>query len=311
MKNVLITGAAGFIGSHLCDLFLDKNYNVTGFDNLITGRIQNIEHLKNISNFDFIESDLAKGISIKKKFDYILHFACPASPKDYMNYPLETLKVLSHGTENILNKALNDGAKILLASTSEIYGDPLEHPQKESYYGNVSSTGIRSVYDEGKRFLEAMTYAYHRKYNLDVRIVRIFNTYGKRMKFNDGRVIPSFFNQIKNNNKLTVFGDGNQTRSFCYIDDLVNGIYRLLECHYPYPINIGNPEEITILELIKEFENLYEKSFEIDFHPLPENDPKRRNPDISLANKLIEWKPEISISKGLKKCKPYYDKIID
>ncbi len=301
MKNILISGVAGFLGSHLADFYLKKNFNVIGIDNFLTGSYENIKH--NIKNnlFHFIEHDLCKKIKINEKLDFILHFASPASPVDYLKYPIETLKIGSFGTNNMLEMALDKNATILVASTSEIYGDPLEHPQSESYFGNVNPIGPRSVYDESKRFLEALTTAYHTKKNVDVRIVRIFNTYGPRMRINDGRAIPNFINQALKNKNITVYGDGNQTRSFCYVDDTINGIDKILNSNYNYPVNIGNPDEFTILYLAKKIKTLIESKSKIIFKNLPENDPKIRRPNINLAKNIFHWEPNINLNQGLDK----------
>jgi dTDP-glucose 4,6-dehydratase len=304
--TVLITGAAGFIGSHLCDLFISKNYRVIGIDNLITGNIKNISHLKKNSNFQFLEIDITENFKIKTKFDFILHFASAASPIDYLKIPLETLRAGSLGTENILKIALKNNARILIASTSEVYGDPLEHPQNEKYFGNVNPIGPRGVYDEAKRFQEALTTAYHTFYGLDIRIARIFNTYGSRMRVNDGRVVPAFFGQILRGESLTLFGDGSQTRSFCFIDDMIDGIYKLLHSNYTKPVNLGNPEEIALIDFANEIIAMGETNNKIVFKPLPLNDPLKRKPDISLAKKLFNWKPNISRMEGLEKTFKYF-----
>ena len=306
MKTVLITGVAGFIGSHLADYFLKHTYKVIGIDNLSTGNLKNIKHHLLNDNFKFIESDVCTKFQISEKIDFILHFASPASPVDYLKYPIKTLKIGSQGTENMLELALAKKSKVLVASTSEIYGDPLEHPQSENYYGNVNPIGPRGVYDEAKRYLEALTMAYYRKFKLNVRIVRIFNTYGPRMRVNDGRAIPNFINQALNNKNFTVYGDGNQTRSFCYITDTVNGIIKLLKSNYHYPMNIGNPNEHTILDLIDEISKLISNTSKIIYHPLPENDPKIRKPDISVAKKIIKWHPKIELRDGLINTIKYY-----
>ena len=301
MKNVLITGAAGFLGSHLCDYFIKKNFFVTGIDNLITGNINNVKHLINNRNFKFINQDVCNYLKINDKIDYILHFASPASPIDYLKIPIQTLKVSAIGTHNLLGLALVKNAKILVASTSEIYGDPLVHPQSEEYWGNVNPVGPRSVYDEAKRFMESLTMAYHNFHGLKISIARIFNTYGPRMRLNDGRVIPEFMGQCLRNENLTVFGDGSQTRSFCYVDDLIEGIYRLLMSDIFQPVNIGNPNEIKIIDFADEILKLTNSSSKIIFKPLPVNDPMQRKPDISKAMKHLNWKPKISRSVGLKK----------
>lgn len=303
MKKILITGAAGFIGSHLCDFFLNKNFQVIGIDNLLTGSINN---LNQSSNFSFLKHDIRKKISFRNKIDYILHFASPASPKDYLNFPIETLEVGSIGTQNMLDLAVKNNSTILVASTSEIYGDPLEHPQKESYFGNVNPIGPRGVYDEAKRYLEALTIAYKNKKKLDVRIARIFNTYGPRMRVNDGRAVPNFINQALNNQDFTIYGDGNQTRSFCFIDDTIKGIFKLLLSNYKFPVNIGNPSEISIIDLVKKIKEFIPCSSKIKYLDLPQNDPKIRRPDISVAKKILNWEPKTEINEGLKKTINYF-----
>ncbi|GGI56299.1 UDP-glucuronic acid decarboxylase family protein [Winogradskyella haliclonae] len=299
-KSILITGAAGFLGSHLCDRFIREGFLVIGMDNFITGDKKNISHLEHHSNFRFIEHDVTEFIKIDENLDYILHFASPASPIDYLKIPIQTLKVGSLGTHNLLGLAKAKRARILVASTSEVYGDPLVHPQPESYFGNVNSIGPRGVYDEAKRFQESITMAYHRFHGLDVRIVRIFNTYGPRMRLNDGRVIPAFMGQVLRGEDLTVFGDGLQTRSFCYVDDQIEGIFRLLFSDYSYPINIGNPNETTILDFAKEIISLGNSTQKIVYKPLPQNDPLQRQPDITLAKKLLNWQPKIHREQGMK-----------
>lgn len=306
MKRVLITGAAGFIGSHLCDRFIKEGMYVIGMDNLITGDLKNIEHLFEHPFFEFHHHDVTKFVHVPNHLDYILHFASPASPIDYLKIPIQTLKVSSLGTHNLLGLARVKKARILIASTSEVYGDPLVHPQTEDYYGNVNAIGPRGVYDEAKRFQESLTMAYHTFHGLETRIVRIFNTYGPRMRVNDGRVIPAFMGQILRNEPLTVFGDGNQTRSFCYIDDQIEGIFRLLMSDYHLPVNIGNPEEITINEFVKEIAQLAGKEVEIVNKPLPVNDPLQRKPDISLAIQLLNWEPKVGRSEGLKLTFDYF-----
>ena len=306
MKKVLITGGAGFLGSHLCDLFVNKGFHVIAMDNLITGDIQNIEHLLPLPNFEFSHHDISKFVHIPGKLDYILHFASPASPIAYLKIPIQTLKVGSLGTHNLLGLALAKNARILVASTSEVYGDPLIHPQSEDYWGNVNPIGPRGVYDEAKRFQEAITMAYHRFHNLETRIVRIFNTYGPRMRLNDGRALPAFIGQALRGEDLTVFGDGSQTRSFCYVGDLVDGIYRLLMSDYSEPVNLGNPDEITILDFAKEIIQLTGTSQKIVHKELPTNDPKQRQPDISLAKKLLHWEPKVSRAEGLKITYDYF-----
>lgn len=299
-KRVLITGAAGFLGSHLCDRFVKEGFNVIGMDNLITGHISNIEHLFNEPKFDFIRHDVSNFVFTPGKLDYILHFASPASPIDYLKIPIQTLKVSSLGTHNLLGLAKAKNARILVASTSEVYGDPKVHPQNESYWGNVNPIGPRGVYDEAKRFQEALTMAYHRFHGLETRIVRIFNTYGPKMRLNDGRVLPAFIGQSLRNEPFTVFGDGSQTRSFCYVNDLIEGIYRLLFSDHSGPVNIGNPDEISILDFATEIMELAGNNSEIIYKDLPENDPKQRQPDISLARKLFDWSPKVERGEGLK-----------
>jgi dTDP-glucose 4,6-dehydratase len=307
-KRVLITGAAGFIGSHLCDRFLSEGFTVIGMDNLSTGSLENIEHLFGNPRFQFHHYDVTNFIHVPGELHYVLHFASPASPADYLRMPIQTLKVGALGTHKCLGLARAKGATILVASTSEVYGDPLEHPQKESYWGNVNPIGVRGVYDEAKRFMEAMTMAYHRTHGLSVRIVRIFNTYGPRMRLQDGRALPNFITQALTNQPLTVYGDGSQTRSFCYIDDLVEGIFRLLvHTDYPFPVNLGNPEEITILDMAREVLRLIpESQSEIVFKPLPEDDPKVRRPDITLARELLGWEPRVTSLEGLPKTIAYF-----
>ena len=305
MARVLITGGAGFIGSYLCDRFLAEGDDVTCMDNLITGSVDNISHLQD-SRFSFINYDVTNYIYIKGDVDYILHFASPASPLDYMEYPIQTLKVGSLGTHKVLGLAREKGARFLLASTSETYGDPLVHPQNEDYWGNVNPVGPRGVYDEAKRFAEAMTMAYHRYHKVDTRIVRIFNTYGPRMRIKDGRAIPNFIAQALSDEDVTVFGDGMQTRSFCYIEDMVEGIYRLLKSDYNMPVNIGNPHEMTVIGLAREIISLTGSKSKIVNNPLPEDDPKVRQPDITRANNILRWKPQVSLTDGLKRTIEYF-----
>ena len=299
MKAV-ITGAAGFLGSHLVERFLKADYRVIGVDNLITGSPRNIAHI-DTPDFKFINHNVIESIPVKEEVDGILHFASPASPIDFDKIPLEIMDVNSIGTRNCLEFARKRGIRFFMASTSEVYGDPLVHPQKEDYFGNVNPRGIRSVYDESKRFSEAMTYAYKRLYDIDIRVVRIFNTYGPRMRPDDGRVIPTFVRQALQGKPLTVFGDGKQTRSFCYVDDLIEGIFRLYHSDYTDPVNIGNPREFTILQLVKVLEEVVGKSLKLDFKPLPQNDPLRRKPDIWKAREILKWEPEISLKEGLRK----------
>tara|TARA_Y100000768_G_scaffold389020_1_gene390442 strand:- start:3765 stop:4703 length:939 start_codon:yes stop_codon:yes gene_type:complete len=306
LKTVLITGCCGFIGSHLSEYFTNKEFNVIGIDNLLTGNFDNIKHLNKLNNFKFYEHDVCKEINIKTKIDYILHFASTASPIDYLKFPIKTLQIGSIGTENILKLGVKNNATVLVASTSEIYGDPLEHPQKETYYGNVNPIGPRGVYDEAKRYLEAMTIAYKNKKKLNIRIVRIFNTYGPKMRINDGRAIPNFINQILNNKDITVYGDGNQTRSFCYIDDTISGVIKLLKTDYQLPVNIGNPKEYTILQLVDKIKAIIPSSSNIVYRNLPENDPKIRRPDIQLAKKLLNWEPKTKLIDGLERTIKYY-----
>lgn len=305
-KNILISGAAGFLGSHLCDRFINEGFRVFGIDNFITGDKDNIQHLFNHPNFHFLDHDVTNHIDIKSPLDYILHFASPASPIDYLKIPIQTLKVGSLGTHNLLGLAKAKQARILIASTSEIYGDPLVHPQHEDYYGNVNSIGPRGVYDEAKRFQEAITMAYQRFHGVETRIARIFNTYGPRMRLNDGRVIPAFMGQALRGESLSVFGKGDQTRSFCYVDDLVNGIYKLLFSDYSLPVNLGNPDEITIIDFANEILKLTESDQKINFKPLPEGDPLKRQPDISLAKKELNWIPKTSRSDGMKNTFDYF-----
>ena len=306
IKRVLITGAAGFLGSHLCDRFMAEGCRVVAMDNLITGDKKNIEHLFGQPNFEFIEHDVTQFIAVAGPVDYIMHFASPASPIDYLKIPIQTLKVGSLGTHNLLGVAKEKKARILIASTSEVYGDPLVHPQDETYCGNVNTIGPRGVYDEAKRFQESITMAYHRFHGLETRIARIFNTYGPRMRLNDGRVIPAFMGQALRGEDLTVFGDGMQTRSFCYVADQVEGLFRLLMSDYTDPVNIGNPHEITILAFAKEIINLTESDQKIVFEPLPQDDPMQRQPDITLAQNLLGWSPKVEREEGMKKTYAYF-----
>jgi dTDP-glucose 4,6-dehydratase len=305
-ERVLITGGAGFIGSHLCDRFLKEGYQVIAMDNLITGDLRNIEHLFKDPDFEFYHHDVTKFVHVPGELRYILHFASPASPIDYLKIPIQTLKVGSLGTHNLLGLARSKKARILVASTSEVYGDPLVHPQTESYYGNVNPIGPRGVYDEAKRFQEAMTMAYHTYHGLETRIVRIFNTYGPRMRLNDGRVLPAFIGQALRGEDLTVFGDGSQTRSFCYVDDQVEGIYKLLLSDYHLPVNIGNPDEITIRQFAEEIVKLTGTKQKIVFMPLPQDDPKQRQPDTTRAREILGWEARVSRAEGLKITYEYF-----
>ena len=305
-ERVLITGAAGFLGSHLCDRFIREDFHVIGMDNLITGDLRNIEHLFKLEHFEFYHHDVSKFIHVPGDLKYILHFASPASPIDYLKIPIQTLKVGSLGTHNCLGLAKSKNARILVASTSEIYGDPLVHPQPEEYWGNVNPVGPRGVYDEAKRFQEAITMAYHNFHGLETRIVRIFNTYGPRMRLNDGRALPAFIGQALRGEDLTVFGDGSQTRSFCYVDDLVEGIYRLLLSDYHFPVNIGNPSEITLKQFAEEVITLTGTKQKIVYKPLPVDDPKQRRPDITKARDILKWEPKVERKEGLKATYEYF-----
>ena len=305
-QRVLITGAAGFLGSHLCDRFIKEGYHVIGMDNLITGDLKNIEHLFKQEHFEFYHHDVSKFIHVPGELAYILHFASPASPIDYLKIPIQTLKVGSLGTHNCLGLAKTKKARVLIASTSEIYGDPLVHPQTEEYWGNVNPIGPRGVYDEAKRFQEAITMAYHNFHGLETRIVRIFNTYGPRMRLNDGRALPAFIGQALRGEDLTVFGDGSQTRSFCYVDDLVEGIYRLLLSDYHLPVNIGNPSEITLKQFAEEVITLTGTKQKIVYRPLPVDDPKQRQPDITKAQEILGWQPKVERKEGLKATYEYF-----
>lgn len=306
MKRVLIAGGAGFLGSHLCDRFLNEGYKVICMDNLITGSENNIKHLLNNENFELINHDICEFINIEGEIDYILNFASPASPIDYLKIPIETLKAGSIGVHNLLGIARSKNARILIASTSEVYGDPKESPQTEEYWGNVNPIGPRSVYDEAKRFQEAITMAYHTHYGLEVRIVRIFNTYGPRMRLDDGRALPAFVGQAMRGEDITVFGDGSQTRSFCYVDDLIEGIYRLLFSEYSLPVNIGNPDEITIKEFAEEVIKLTGTNQKIIYKDLPTDDPKQRKPDISKARDILKWEPKVGRKEGLRITYEYF-----
>tara|TARA_X000000368_G_C23006612_1_gene701468 strand:- start:250 stop:1194 length:945 start_codon:yes stop_codon:yes gene_type:complete len=306
MKKILITGCAGFIGSHLCNYYLENKFKVFGIDNLLTGSVKNIESNFKNPNFKFIEFDICSEIKIKEKIDYILHFASPASPIDYLKHPIKTLRIGSIGTENLLDLAKKNDCIILVASSSEVYGDPLVHPQNESYFGNVNAVGPRGVYDEAKRYLEAITTAYKNKFNLNVRIARIFNTYGPNMRKSDGRAIPNFINQALSNKEITIYGDGTQTRSFSYIDDTVNGLTKLLESDYSYPVNIGNPLEYSINDLVEIILKITKSKSKVSYHKLPIDDPKVRRPDISIAKKKLSWNPKIELNIGLEKTIKYF-----
>ncbi|WP_353127118.1 UDP-glucuronic acid decarboxylase family protein [Parapedobacter pyrenivorans] len=310
-KRILITGAAGFLGSHLCDRFIKEDYHVIGMDNLITGDLRNIEHLFKLDNFEFYNHDVSTFVHVPGKLDYILHFASPASPIDYLKIPIQTLKVGSLGTHHLLGLARAKGARILVASTSEVYGDPTVSPQPEEYWGNVNPVGPRGVYDEAKRFQEAITMAYHTFHGLETRIVRIFNTYGPRMRLNDGRVLPAFIGQALRGEDLTVFGDGSQTRSFCYVDDQVEGIYRLLHSDYSHPVNIGNPDEITIKQFGEEIIKLTGTTQKLVYHELPVDDPKQRRPDITKARELLGWEPQVGRAEGLRITYDYFRSLPD
>ena len=305
-KRVLVTGAAGFLGSHLCDRFIREGYDVIGMDNLITGDLRNIEHLFKLKEFEFYDHDVSKFIHIPGQLDYILHFASPASPIDYLKIPIQTLKVGALGTHNCLGLALEKQATILVASTSEVYGDPLVHPQAEEYWGNVNPVGPRGVYDEAKRFMESITMAYHTFHGIDIRIARIFNVYGPRMRLNDGRALPAFIGQALRGENLTVFGDGSHTRSFCFVEDTIEGIYRLLLSDYCMPMNIGNPDEISILDFAKEVLDLTNNQVSIIFKPLPVDDPKNRQPDISKAKEILGWEPKVKRQDGLRVTLEYF-----
>jgi dTDP-glucose 4,6-dehydratase len=305
-KRILITGGAGFLGSHLCDRFIKEGYEVVAMDNLITGNLKNIEHLFKLKEFEFYHNDVTKFIHVAGDLDYILHFASPASPIDYLKIPIQTLKVGAMGTHNCLGLAKAKGARILVASTSEVYGDPLVHPQTEEYWGNVNPVGPRGVYDEAKRYMESITMAYHNFHGVDTRIIRIFNTYGPKMRLNDGRALPAFIGQALRGEDLTVFGDGSQTRAFCYVDDLVEGIYRLLLSDYTMPVNIGNPNEISLKDFAEEVLKLTGNKVKIIYKPLPEDDPKQRKPDITKAKKILGWEPKVERAEGLAKTFDYF-----
>ncbi|QCR24765.1 UDP-glucuronic acid decarboxylase family protein [Pontibacter sp. SGAir0037] len=305
-KRVLITGGAGFLGSHLCDRFIKEGYHVIAMDNLITGNIENIEHLFKLPQFEFYHHDVSKFVHVPGELDYILHFASPASPIDYLKIPIQTLKVGSLGTHNLLGLAKAKGARMLIASTSEVYGDPEVHPQQEDYWGNVNPVGPRGCYDEAKRFQEAMTMAYHMHHGLETRIVRIFNTYGPRMRLDDGRVLPAFLSQALRGEPLSIFGDGSQTRSFCYVDDLIEGIYRLLLSDYAMPVNIGNPSEITIKEFAEEICKLTGVELKVEYQPLPKDDPQKRQPNITKAKEILGWEPKVDRAEGLRKTLEYF-----
>ncbi|MCX8091174.1 MAG: SDR family oxidoreductase [Verrucomicrobiae bacterium] len=302
----VVTGAAGFLGSHLVDLLLARGHRVIGIDNFITGTVDNIAHLAGNTRFRFIQQDVTEFLFLNEPVDYVWHFASPASPADYLEFPIQTLKVGSLGTHKALGLAKHKRARFLLASTSEVYGDPLVHPQTEDYWGNVNPVGPRGCYDEAKRFAEALTMAYHREHRLQTRIVRIFNTYGPRMRLNDGRVVPAFISQALRGKPLTVFGDGSQTRSFCYVSDLIEGVYRLMLSNYPLPVNIGNPTELTVLEFARQIIRLTGSRSRIAFKPLPQDDPRQRRPDISRARKLLKWEPKVPLEVGLKKTIEYF-----
>lgn len=311
MKTAVVTGGSGFLGSHLCDRLIEEGMRVICIDNLLTGNIRNIEHLFGNENFSFIKHDVTNFIHVPGKIDYVLHFASPASPIDYLQLPIQTLKVGSLGTHKALGLAKEKNAVFLLASTSEVYGDPEIHPQREDYWGNVNPIGPRGVYDEAKRFAEAITMAYHRYHGVDTKIVRIFNTYGPRMRLNDGRALPAFMSQALKNEDMTVFGDGNQTRSFCYVSDLIDGIFRLLISDENNPVNIGNPEEITINQMAEEIKNITDSRSRIVYKELPVDDPKVRQPDISRAKALLDWTPNVSRQEGLKITLDYFKEILD
>ncbi|MEM9444765.1 MAG: UDP-glucuronic acid decarboxylase family protein [Verrucomicrobiota bacterium] len=306
MSTTVVTGAAGFLGSHLCDKLLSKGHRVIGIDNFITGNVANIEHLAGNKQFKFIKQDVTEYLYLPEDIDFIFHFASPASPIDYLELPIQTLKVGSLGTHKALGLAKAKKARLLLASTSECYGDPLEHPQKESYWGNVNPVGPRGVYDEAKRFAEAMTMAYNRSHGVETRIVRIFNTYGPRMRLKDGRVVPAFIGQALKDEDITVFGDGSQTRSFCFVSDLIEGIYRLSQSDFAEPVNIGNPTELTIREFAERIINATGSKSKIIYEPLPQDDPKQRQPDITRAKEILDWEPTVPLQEGLEKTIEYF-----
>ena len=309
--RILITGAAGFLGSHLCDRMIKEGHEVIGMDNLITGDMNNLSHLMPVEQFSFYHHDVTKFVHVPGELDAIMHFASPASPLDYLKMPIQTLKVGSLGTHNLLGLAKTKGATFMIASTSEVYGDPLVHPQTEEYWGNVNPIGPRGVYDEAKRFQQAMTMAYHTYHNVDIRIVRIFNTYGPRMRVNDGRALPAFFSQAIEGRDITVFGNGSQTRSFCYVDDLVDGIYKLLQSDYVYPVNIGNPVEISIKQAAEEIVKLTQTNSKIVYKDLPKDDPKVRQPDISKAQDLLGWTPKVSRKEGFARTFDYFKGVLN
>jgi dTDP-glucose 4,6-dehydratase len=302
----VISGGAGFIGSHLCEYLLGLGHTVIALDNLITGSVENIEHLQNNPEFKFRELDVTKPFKVEGKIDCVMHLASLASPKDYFAHPLETLESGSTGTRNMLELARTSGARFLVTSTSECYGDPLEHPQRETYWGNVNPVGVRSCYDESKRYAEAITMAYHREYGLHTTIARIFNTYGPRMQLKDGRVVPAFLDQVLSGEPMTVFGDGSQTRSFCYVSDMVRGLMLLSQADERYPVNLGNPREMTILEFARHIQSAFGTDAQIDFKPLPEDDPKRRRPDIEKAKRILGWEPQVSLEEGLRETINYF-----
>lgn len=304
--RVLVAGAAGFLGSHMCDRLLAESHTVIGVDNLITGRTRNLEHLARDARFEFIEHDITKPLTMTTRVDAVVNMASPASPKDYLQHPIETLNVGSIGSRNMLELARMQGARYLVTSTSECYGDPLEHPQVETYWGNVNPVGPRSCYDESKRFAEAITMAYHRKHGLRTNIARIFNTYGPRMKLDDGRVVPALIDQALNGRPLTIFGDGSQTRSFCFVSDLIDGLYRLMHSEERYPVNLGNPTELTILEFAERIRRLTGSASQIQYMPLPQDDPKLRRPDITKAERVLGWKPNVDLEDGLGQTISYF-----